>query len=145
MQEVAHMERSISRFVRFLSKQGDCIIWTGNKNHRGYGLFKPTNGRMQSTHKFFFEAVKGPVPQGKQLDHLCRVRACCNPFHLEPVTARENIMRGVGLAAINNKKTHCSLGHEYSEANTSLIAGRRRCKACARANAMKRYYAKEGR
>lgn len=145
MQELASHDRSIKRFVKYLAKQGECIIWTGNKNHRGYGLFKPTHGPMQSTHKFFFEAVKGPVPAGKQLDHLCRVRACCNPFHLEAVTARENILRGLGHAAINSKKTHCPAGHAYDEANTAHISGRRRCRACARAKAMIRYYRKEGR
>jgi hypothetical protein len=72
-----------------------CWIWQRSKNRRGYGL--TWNGeRMVAAHVMMYELRHGPVPAGKQLDHLCRHRDCCNPDHLEPVTSRENSLRGNG-------------------------------------------------
>jgi hypothetical protein len=84
----------------------------------------------------------GAVPEGLELDHLCRVRGCVNPKHLEPVTHRENLMRGESWSAVNARKTHCPEGHPYDETNTYIDGkGRRRCRECARAYDLRRYYA----
>ncbi len=74
------------------------------------------------------------IPEGMQLDHLCRVRCCINPDHLEVVTQRENILRGNGTAAVHAKKTHCPQGHEYSYRDKR---GRRVCRICQTAGLQK--------
>lgn len=84
-------------------------------------------------HRVAWETLRGPIPDGMQLDHLCRQRACWNPDHLEPVSPRENVLRGVGITAMNAKKTHCPQGHPYDDANTGITStGKRRCRACGR-------------
>jgi hypothetical protein len=94
----------------------------------GYGYFY-LNGRMVRAHILAFEDVRGPVPPGLVLDHLCRVRPCVNDTHLDPVTNLENIQRGQG--GINMRvKTHCPQGHAYDAANTYVWLGTRRCKVC---------------
>ncbi|MFK5284023.1 HNH endonuclease signature motif containing protein, partial [Lacticaseibacillus paracasei] len=67
-------------------------------------------GKSQKAHRFMYERLVGPIPAGMQLDHLCRVRPCCNPAHLEPVTQRENIARGRGYAYTNRIKAECPSG-----------------------------------
>jgi hypothetical protein len=71
----------------------DCWLWKGGTNSRGYGRCR-WNGRMQPAHRAFYERAGGTVPEGLQLDHLCRVPRCVNPGHLEPVTGVENVRRG---------------------------------------------------
>lgn|SRR5215469_7516285 len=103
-----------------------CWIWRGSLR-KGYGQIL---GRM--AHKVIYEEMIGPVPNGLQLDHLCRNRNCVNPYHLEPVTARENLMRGKTLAAANASKTACSRGHAFTEENTYWRKDRlgRNCRIC---------------
>jgi len=84
-----------------------CWLWTGWGTHDGYGRFAVTQKVKFSAHRFAYELYRGPIPLGRTLDHLCRVRRCVNPAHLEPVSLRENILRGEGLAALNASKTHC--------------------------------------
>lgn len=91
--------------------------------------------RTRSAHKIVYEILVGEVPEGMQLDHLCKIPLCVNPKHLEIVTPRENIMRSNGLAAVNAKKTHCKNGHEFTEDNIYVPPkrpNRRYCRKCAK-------------
>lgn len=130
----------------YRSDLGPCWIWTGALAS-GYGTFRtpdPVNrrGRLVRAHRFAYELVVGPIPDGLELDHLCRVRACVNPAHGEPVTHAENVRRcphmyePSQMALIGDfqrAKTHCPQQHPYDESNTSIDRnGHRHCRACAR-------------
>lgn len=122
-----------------------CMVWAGGKVHNGYGVF--SNGRRQVyAHRWSYEMWVGPIPDGLQLDHLCRVRDCVAPAHLEPVTARENLLRGDTVNARNAAKTHCPNGHELAGANlrkADAARGRRQCETCHR-EYQRRYRAGKG-
>lgn len=111
-----------------------CWTWTGCLSADGYGNAKIA-GRDVRVHRWAYESIGGKsIPDGLVLDHLCRNRACCNPEHLEPVTNRENVLRGIGFAAVNAAKTHCPQGHEYTPENTYVSRrGQRKCRTCKRA------------
>ena len=114
---------------------GPCWIWTAATYRNGYGSFG-TNGRNSGTrlvHRFAYELLVGPIPKGLDLDHLCRVRHCVRPKHLEPVTRLENVRRGNG-GLHQRQKTHCSNGHPFDKANTRNYQGRRYCRTCKRIN-----------
>lgn len=117
---------------------GACWLWTGalnSQNGQGYGVAWAV-GRLVVAHRCSYEMLTGPIPEGLQIDHLCRVRTCVNPDHLEPVTKRENGRRGLGGVL----KTHCPAGHEYSPENTFVDhQGHRFCRACKR-DRERRYY-----
>lgn len=112
-----------------------CWLWTGTLDSSGYGRFAG-NKQKHSAHRFSYEIAIGPIPKALTLDHLCRVRACVNPTHLEPVTNRENVLRGIGLSAANARKTHCPKGHPYSGENllvcvTPRGTQARKCRTCS--------------
>jgi hypothetical protein len=110
-----------------------CYNWPGYLTGMGYGQLgtKKKLGKNISAHRLVWEATNGPITQGLSLDHLCRNPACVNPHHLEPVTHKENCLRGVGITAINSKKTHCKTGHPFDEDNTGYQkSGKRYCKEC---------------
>jgi hypothetical protein len=118
---------------------GGCWLWVGKIDSYGYGQFRiglraDRTRRMVAVHRFAYELEVGPIPEGLTIDHLCRIRRCVNPAHLEPVTARVNNLRADGTSARNAKKTHCPRGHAYDLLNTYVDPdGRRHCRACKRA------------
>ncbi len=119
---------------------GFCWLWTANTMSNGYGQFK-LSGRGRGAHRIAYELLVESIPAGLQVDHLCRVRNCVNPAHLEPVSCRENVRRGRG-ADYQRSKTHCPTGHEYAGANLYRTAdGSRRCRRCNSNKVLARYYA----
>lgn len=108
-----------------------CLVWTGKRNATGYGMMK-FGGKSRLAHRVAFEMVIGNIPTGLTIDHLCRVRACVNPFHMEPVTQRENTLRGEGPAAKNARRTQCIRGHLLSGANLRMARHKRVCLTCKR-------------
>ncbi len=110
---------------------GGCWQWVGAIGTHGYGRFR-ADGKTQQAHRVSYTVHKGPIPAGLDLDHLCRNRGCVNPDHLEPVTRRENLLRGETFTAANAAKTHCPQGHPYDEENTMIDSGGRKCKICNR-------------
>jgi hypothetical protein len=110
----------------------------------GYGKFW-LDGRAQLAHRIAYELNVGPIGDGLHIDHLCRNRACVRPDHLEPVTIRDNLMRGPStLAAINAAKTHCRNGHEFDAVNTYRPTdGSRMCRECMRASDRRAYWRKK--
>lgn len=116
-----------------VQKTDGCWLWTAHVDQSGYGKFG--NGKHGTTcaHRIAYELCVGPIPAGLELDHLCRVRHCVNPRHLEAVTHSENVLRGLSpaiTAARQRAKTHCPKKHPYDEANTIHRGGARFCRAC---------------
>jgi len=117
-----------------LSKHTHCRVWTGANDGWGYGQFW-FGGRVVYAHRLAFALAFGDPPGDKQVDHLCRNRACVNIFHLRLVTGRENSLAGGTLNADNAARTHCPRGHELSGDNlvsSHLRRGERKCRVCDR-------------
>lgn len=130
------MSRGQSLDERFFSRvrmTDGCWIWTGCSIPKGHGQIYH-DGRMRPAHRVAYEQLVGPVSDDLDVDHLCRNPACVRPDHLEPVTRRENVLRGRGSSAQNARKTHCKRGHPFTPENTMtrIVRGRptRRCRAC---------------
>ena len=124
----------LESYPRFWSKvQFDsidkCWLWQACIS-KGYGHFVH-NDKQQPAHRVAYMLLIGDTPDGLVADHLCRVRHCVNPWHLEFVTNKENVLRGTGLTAKSAKMTHCKKGHAFDEQNTYLYHGHRHCKTCA--------------
>ena len=117
-----------NRLPAFFVDSRGCWIWTRRTNY-GYA-----EGQIGGKHfriaRLHWETFNGPIPAGLVIDHLCRVRSCVNPAHLEVVTEQVNILRGVSGSAINAKKTHCPKGHLYDL--FTFYGGRRQrfCRTC---------------
>lgn len=106
-----------------------CWLWQRGKNAAGYGYFG-ASGRNHRAHRWAYEQHIGPIPDGLVLDHLCRVKNCVNPAHLEPVTTGENKRRG-NQRNQHMGKTHCHRGHPLEGGNVYFRKnGWRRCRAC---------------
>ena len=116
--------------ARTVEDEHGCLIWQGACAKTGYGVAWDGHS-ARGAHRIVFERSVGAVPAGQVLDHLCRNRRCVNIAHLEPVTPQENVLRGLGPAALNALKTHCPFGHEYSDSNTMVVKKKYRgCKQC---------------
>lgn len=117
------------RFWAKVDKTDTCWLWTRTLERGGYARFR-LNGKMKSAHRLSYNDAIGPIPEGLQLDHLCRVRHCVNPDHLEPVTARENTLRGEGPASMNARRTLCVNGHPFTGLTVRPEGNERWCHAC---------------
>ena len=126
------------------SDPAGCWLYVGQLDRSGYGKHETLDHKWRGPHRISYAALVGPIPTGLVIDHLCRVRNCVNPNHLEPVTNRENLMRGETIAARRSAQTHCVNGHEFTPENTRKVRGgkHRQCIECARA-AARRYKAKK--
>lgn len=132
-------ESAESRFWQHVEKTDTCWLWTASLRGKGYGQFWDGKTQVQA-HLFAYRMLRGGIPQGLTIDHLCKVKRCVNPDHLEPVTMHVNILRGDNLAAQNARKTHCIHGHIFSGDNLRMEKSRykRVCRTCARLR-MRRY------
>lgn len=132
-------ERIVAKVV---VDQAGCWIWQGHIGPKGYGQVRGKSG-TQPAHQAAYEEWKGAIPTGMEPDHLCKVRSCVNPDHLEAVTHRENLLRSGGIAARNASKTHCPQGHPYAGDNVIIRARRsgqgRQCRTCRDARNRARY------
>lgn len=109
-----------------------CWLWLGSPSKNGYGRFS-LGDKVFYAHRVSYQQFKGPIPQGLQLDHLCRQRCCVNPDHLEPVTVQENVARGVSALTPSDRRGSCRNGHPYDPSDVITKRGMRECGACVRA------------
>lgn len=124
-------QREDEWFYSRVAEKDGCWVWQSSLNRDGYGQFRRHGSGNKTAHRWSYEFMRGEIPPGLQLDHLCRNRACVNPEHLEPVTSLVNWWRGIAPSAINARKTHCDHGHEFTPENTmSRSEGGRRCRTC---------------
>lgn len=130
--------KTVERFWSKVEKTETCWLWIAPTTVEGYGTFgigSRTDGtkRVVGAHRFAYELLVGPIPDGMELDHvkeLCGNRHCVNPAHLEPVVHKVNINRGKNA---RSEKTHCPQGHEYAGDNLYISSfGFRQCRACGR-------------
>lgn len=127
------------RFWAKVDAMGVCWEWLAYKDKDGYGRF-PVNGSGKAAHRVAYELLIGPIPARMQLDHLCRNHGCVYPLHLEPVTPRENTLRGVNAIPGGHhhhaQKTHCKNNHEFTPENTYIRNEKgktaRACRVCRR-------------
>jgi hypothetical protein len=120
-----------------------CWLWTAARDGSGYGHVR-WQGKLVKAHRIVYELLVGPITE-ETLDHLCRVWHCVNPDHLEPVSRRENTLRGDTMAAKHAATTHCPAGHPYSGANVYYKPGNgaRECVTCREDRWRRRYYGKK--
>lgn len=119
---------SLEKMWQRVDKTDSCWLWIGPLRANGYGMYN-----HRPAHRVTYELLVGPIPDGLHIDHLCRVRHCVNPDHLEPVTQAENNRRA-GAA-----KTHCPRDHEYTPENTYNKNGSRMCRTCHRDRSREAY------
>jgi hypothetical protein len=131
-------EKTLQRFWDKVEQNGpdECWPWTAALNDRGYGKFW-TGKRLVYAHRLMYVLAHGSLSAALTIDHLCRVRNCVNPAHLEAVTLRENILRSDSTSARHARKTHCPKGHPYDDANTRYWHRQRHCRTCHRENRRK--------
>lgn len=125
----------LERFLAHVSPEPNsgCWLWTGSVHEKGYGRCTVKGSPTIVAHRISYQEFVGDIPDGYQIDHLCKVTSCVNPSHLEAVLPYENNLRSNSFSAKNIRKTHCLRGHELSGDN--LVAsknGWRICKTCHR-------------
>lgn len=109
---------------------GGCWLWTGTLTDKGYGTVS-YNAQTQYVHRLMYELERGTIPDGHEIDHLCRNRACCNPAHLEPVTGAENVRRGISPSTLFNRTGRCQRGHILAAVGVYVSPkGHRMCRGC---------------
>lgn len=113
------------RFWQKVDTSGDCWLWTGYVMPNGYGQFRWPGGSL--AHRYAYETTNGPIPDGLDLDHLCRTRNCVRPDHLDPVPRVVNLLRGARKTA----QTTCKNGHPLAGDNLKPRSRQRQCRACA--------------
>jgi hypothetical protein len=120
---------------RCVEDSNGCWTWTGATRPDGYFQMAEMDGTQPPGHRVVYEYFRGEIPEGLVLDHLCYVRNCVNPWHLEPVTQYVNVHRSDSPWAVNARKTHCNSGHELAGDNLYLMpnTGYRACRECRRA------------
>jgi hypothetical protein len=135
------------RFMQHVSPEPNsgCWLWCAGVDRHGYGRFNTAKLKLVGAHRYSYELHRGAIPKGLNLDHLCRIPSCVNPQHLEPVTQRENVRRGLS-GAWQRAKTHCPAGHLYSIENTRYLrnGSARECRLCNNAKTLARYHRKKG-
>ncbi len=120
-----------------------CWLWMGGKTRSGYGVVYTGNSRANNSqttsHRHAYNMLVARIEDGLDADHQCKVRACCNPDHIRPVTRRQNLDNSNSISTVNRLKEECPAGHRYSADNTYVLPnGWRQCKTCRRANDRKR-------
>ena len=120
-----------------------CWLWLGHLDRNGYGDYHATkSGPFLSAHRMAYQAFRGEIQDGMDIDHLCRVHCCVNPEHMEVVTRRVNTLRGVSPSAVNAAKMQCNKGHPLTGNNLMIVPNKarrnkaRRCRACWRENSL---------
>lgn len=129
----------LARFLERVEVPSSCWLFDIEvfaDSDNGYGKFYADDGKTYMAHRWAYEFFIGPIPDGALLDHTCRNRACCNPFHLQPVSSKVNTLRGEGPTAKNARKTHCKRGHALKGKNVLKRKdrpGHRECRECRNA------------
>lgn len=123
-----------------ISDDGSCWLWKPKPYAKGYGRFHVSRKHGVRSHRLAYLLAKGTIPDGWVVDHICKVRNCCNPNHLRAITHVENVMIGSGVTAENARKTHCHKGHELAGRNLVMNKNYRNCRQCKydRENARRR-------
>lgn len=150
--DISKLEERFTKKIYICPDDG-CWIWTAYKCRKGYGIYTVHTGKTSKAHRYAYEQLVGPIPEGLVLDHFrlnpgpwrrCS-KACVNPAHLEAVTAAENTRRADWSAGGDHerRKTHCIRGHEFTEENTTIRTSRgwteRGCRACLRLRKTRAY------
>lgn len=157
------MTSEVERFWAKVDKRSDCWLWTASVSRGGYGQFNSWldgRHRLWRAHRYAYEQIVGPIPDGLTLDHLCHTydracpggttcahRRCVNPAHLEPVPSVVNKMRGLSIPALRGRQTECLNGHPLTAENTYQPPKRpaaRYCRTCQRIRNRETYYRKIG-
>lgn len=121
---------------RCIYTEANCLVFQGATS-KGYGVVR-VDGRLRQAHQVVWEYVHGPVPGGQELDHLCGVRGCSSPNHLEPVSHRTNLLRGPQRTAVAHRTNTCINGHDLRDTALVRTDGRRTCGVCRNAKRRKR-------
>lgn len=121
------------------SRHSPCWESTYKTNRDGYAVIGADQSIIYA-HRISYERWVGPLEKGKQIDHLCRNRACWNPDHLELVTAKENLARGMSPGAKATRSNMCKHGHSLEDAYINKKTGYRSCRVCFNAGSLRRYH-----